>query len=242
VTDQTTVTPTRTLDLVHEAYNTGDMDLAASLVAPDAVDHGAGDGTVPGSPEHVQGWDRRRRAFRGSVPDLAVTLERSIESGDTVGQLMSARGTMNGAPFQGAGIHIVRVRDGKVAEHWAAFEGRTDQVVSPSPAEVLRQATETFLAGFPEGRSGFVSPDAVDHTFPGAPVEAWEERRRALRGRMSDVSVAVVRSIEAGDTVAQLIETRGSLDGRPFQSTGFHIARVRDGQIVEHWAVAQPFD
>src|SRR5579859_4574166 len=54
VTDQTTVSPTRTLDLVHDAYNSGDMDLAASLVAPDAVDHGAGDGTVPGSPEHVR--------------------------------------------------------------------------------------------------------------------------------------------------------------------------------------------
>jgi ketosteroid isomerase-like protein len=242
VTDQTTLSPTRTLDLVHQAYNAGDMDLAASLVAPGAVDHGAADGTVPGTPEHVRGWDRRRRAFRSSVPDLAVTVERSVENGDTVGQLMTARGTMNGTPFMGSGIHVVRVREGKVVEHWAAFGGRAaDQVVSPGPAEVLRRATEAFLAGFPEGRSGFVSPDAVDHTFPGEPVEAWEERRRALRGRMSDVSVSVLHCIEAGDTVAQLIETRGTLDGRPFQSAGFHIVRVRGGEIAEHWAVAQPF-
>lgn len=242
MTDQTTVSPTRTLDLVHEAYNAGDMDLAASLVAPGAVDHGAADGTVPGTPEHLQGWDRRRRAFRASVPDLAVTPERSVENGDTVGQLMTARGTMDGRPFLGAGIHIVRVRAGRVVEHWAAFEGRADQVVSPSPTDVLRQAIDSFLTGFPEGRPGLVAPDAVDHTFPGEPVEAWEARRRALRGRMSDVSVSVERSIEAGDTVAQLIETRGTLDGRPFRSAGFHIVRVRDGRMVEHWAVAQPFE
>jgi ketosteroid isomerase-like protein len=242
MTDQTTVSPTQVLDLLHDAFNSGDMDGAACLVAPDAIDHGAADGTVPGTREHVAAWDRRRRAFRGSVADFAVTLERSVENGDTVGQLMIARGTMNGESLEASGIHIVRVRGDKVVEHWAVFEGRgPGGDVSPSPTEVLRQATEAFLAGFPEGGPGFVATDAADHTFPGEPVEGWERRRRTLRARMSDVSVRVEKSIEASDTVAQFLTTSGTLDGLPFRSSGFHIVRVQEGKIIEHWAVAEPF-
>lgn len=241
MTDQTTLGPTDLLGLLHDAFNAGDMDRVAGFSAPGAVDHGAGDGTVPGSPEHLAAWDRRRRAFRSSISDFAVTVERSVEHGDTVGQLMSARGRMNGTRIEASGIHIVRVRDGKMVEHWAVFEGRGGEPISPAPAEVLRLATEKFLDGFPGDGPSFVSPDAVDHTQPRDPAEAWERRRRALRARMSDVRVTVERSIEDGDTAGQLIMTSGTLDGRPFRFAGFHIVRVREGKIIEHWAVAEPF-
>lgn len=241
MTDQTTLSPTEVLGLLHEAFNAGDLDRGAGFTAPDAVDHGATDGTVPGTREHVEAWDRRRRAFRGSISDFAVDVERSVEQGDTVGQLMRARGTRNGDPFAAFGIHIVRVRGGKISEHWAVFEGPAAPVASPSPTEVLRQATESFMAGFPAGGPTLVATDAVDHSEPGTPVEAWEGRRRAFRARMADVSVRVEHSIESGDTAGQLVTTSGMLDGRPFRSSGFHIVRVREGKIVEHWAVAEPF-
>lgn len=240
MTDQTTLSPTDLLGLLHQAMNAGDMDRVGAFTAPGAIDYGARDGTVPGSPEHVAAWDRRRRAFRGSITDFAVTVERSVEHGDTAGQLMVARGTVDGRPLEGAGIHIVCVRDGRIARHWAVFQGRGDQVISPSPTEVLSQATRSFLAGFPPGSPSWVAPDAVDHTAEGEPAKAWEGRRRALRVRMSDPSVSVERSIESRDTVGQLIVTSGAIDGRPFRSAGFHIVRVRDGKIVEHWAVAEP--
>ena len=35
--------------------------------------------------------------------------------------------------------------------------------------------------------------------------------------------------------------TSATLDGRPLRFAGFHLVRVRDGKIVEHWAVAEPF-
>jgi ketosteroid isomerase-like protein len=241
MTDQTTLSPTELLDLMHDAFNAGDMDRVAGLSAPTAVDYGAANGTVPGSPEHAAAWDRQRRAFRSSLADFETRVERSIENGDTVGQLLRVRGVMNGRPIEASGIHIVRVRDGKVAEHWGVFEGAAQEVASPSPTEVLHRATESFLAGFPAGGPRLVAPDAVDHSDPGDPVEAWEGRRRALRARMSDVSVTVEHSIESGDAVAQLVVTAGALDGRPFRIAGFHIVRVREGRIVEHWAVAEPF-
>ncbi len=241
MSDQTTVSPTGVLALLHDAFNAGDMDRVAAFTELGAVDHGADDGTVPGTAEHLAAWDRRRRAFRASISDFAVEVERSIQDGDTVGQLLAARGTINGKPLRASGIHIVRVRSGKIVEHWAAFEGRSDQVVSPRPTEVLRQATEKFLAGFPGGGPAFVAAGAIDHTFPGDSPGEWEGRRRALRARMSGVSVSVDRSIESGDTVGQLIATSATLDGRPLRFAGFHLVRVRDGKIVEHWAVAEPF-
>lgn len=241
MTDQTTLGPADLLGVLHDAFNAGDMDRVAGLTAPGAVDHSADDGSVLGSAEHVAAWDRRRRAFRSSISDFAVTVERSVERADTVGQLMVARGTANGRKLEASGIHIVRVRGGKIVEHWAVFEGQEHHVTPPGPAELLRQATESFLAGLPDGGPGFVAPDAVDYTEPGAGAEVWKGRRRALRARMSDVSVTVERSIESGDTVGQLILTSGALDGRPFRSAGFHIVRVREGKITEHWAVAEPF-
>jgi ketosteroid isomerase-like protein len=241
MSDQTTLSPTDVLGLLHDAFNAGDMDRVAGFTEVGAVDHGADDGTVPGSAEHLAAWDRRRRAFRGRISDFDVKVERSIEHRDTVGQLLLARGTIDGKPLEASGIHIVRVRGGKIVEHWAAFEGRTDRVRSPRPTEILRQATESFLAGFPEGGPGLVAPDAVDHTYPEDSVGEWEGRRRALRARMSGVTVGVERTVESGDTVGQLIATRGTLDGRPFQFGGFHLVRVREGKIVEHWAVAEPF-
>jgi ketosteroid isomerase-like protein len=247
--DQTTLSPTQVLALVHEAFDAGDMDRAAGLVAPDAVDYTADDGTVPGTAEHVRAWDRRRRAFRGAAPDLVRTVRRSVESHDTVGELMVVSGTMQGRPFESSAIHIVRVRDGRIAQHWlVAPPFQPTRPVEPSPTDVVAAAAGAFLAGFPDDRPGYVAPDAVDHTVEdgttpgtGEHIEAWERRRRALRARMSDVSVGIEHSIENGDTVGQLITVQGTLDGGPFASSGFHIVRVRDGRIVEHWAVAEPF-
>lgn len=246
----TTLGPTRVLELVHDAFDAGDMDRAAGLVASGAVDYGAADGTAPGTREHVEAWDRRRRAFRSAAPDLTRSIQHSIEAGDAVGQLMVARGTMDGRPFESSAIHIVRVRDARIAEHWlVARPLQPADPVSPTPTEVVRLATEAFLAGLPEGGADLVAPDAVDHslddgTVPGSRehVEAWARRRRALRARLADLDVTVEQSIENGDTVAQLVTTRGALDGRRFASRAFHIVRVREGRIVEHWAVGEPFE
>lgn len=137
MTDQTTLTPTDLLGLIHEAFNAGDTDRVAGFTAPGAVDHSADNGTVPGSPEHLEAWDRQRRAFRSSLADFDVRVERSVENGDTVGQLMRLRGTMNGRPIEASGIHIVRVREGRIVEHWGVFGGRADQAAPPSPTDVV---------------------------------------------------------------------------------------------------------
>ncbi len=66
--------------------------------------------------------------MNGAFPDVVVTEEDLIASGDKVVERSSAKATHKG-PLMGAGptnkhvrwseIHTYRLKDGKIAEHWA---------------------------------------------------------------------------------------------------------------------------
>lgn len=117
MTDRSPLLPSEVVRFATEAFNAGDLD--NRFVSPDAVDHSVVDGTVPGSREHLEAWERRRSAFRDSASDLSVTVERTIEVGDTLARLVTVRGTLNGRAFEVPSMDMVRVRDGKIVEHWA---------------------------------------------------------------------------------------------------------------------------
>jgi len=121
-------------------------------------------------------------------------------------------------------------------------------VSEQTPGEVVHGATEAYCAGAVDRAAEFIAPDAVDHstyggTTPGPAgvplgVEGWRARWEAALVGVTDLEVAVERTVEAGDTVARVLTTRGTRDGQPFELTGIDIVRVRDGRIAEHWAVA----
>lgn len=108
-----------------------------------------------------------------------------------------------------------------------------------SPAEVLQRVTDAFVAGNLDHALTYVSPNAVDHsaldgTSPG--LEGWRQKWARLQAGVSDLRVEVEHSVEGGDTAARRMTTRGVRDGQPFEMTGMDMIRVRQGQIVEHWA------
>lgn len=117
MTDRSSLSPTEVVRLATDAFNAGVDDL--SFIAPDAVDHSAIDGTLPGSPEHIEAWARRRRAFREAASGVSVTVERVVAATDSVARVLVTRGTINGERFESIGIDMVRVRDGQIVEHWA---------------------------------------------------------------------------------------------------------------------------
>jgi predicted ester cyclase len=65
---------------------------------------------------------------QAAIPDMEFTVELLIESDDLVVSNWSVRGTHSGAPFfglppSGEAVHIngtaiLRIRDGKIVEHW----------------------------------------------------------------------------------------------------------------------------
>jgi predicted ester cyclase len=93
------------------------MSHVTSRVNPDAV------GTDIRGHE-LQWWTEVRSAF----PDMAFTVDLLIESDDLVVSNWTVRGTHTGTPFYGVaasgdpveinGTAILRIRDGKIVEHW----------------------------------------------------------------------------------------------------------------------------
>ena len=119
----------RTLAQYSEAMESGDTDAVyqfwarefhshvTSRVAPERV----GD-DVRG--EEQKWWEQARAAF----PDMVFTVNLVIESGDLVVSNWTVQGTHTGAAFYDVpptgepvtinGTAIIRLRDGKIVEHW----------------------------------------------------------------------------------------------------------------------------
>ena len=127
-----------------EILNQGRYDLIDEIYAPDFVEHYA----QPGIPPTREGFKQFAMAYRSAFPDLHYTVDDAIEAGDKIVHRLSASGTMKGdfAGMQATGkhatwteIHIGRVANGQVVEHW----GLVDQLalfvqlgIVPEPGRV----------------------------------------------------------------------------------------------------------
>ena len=112
-----------------EVLSTGDLDRVAEFCTEDIVDHEA----PPGMPEGQEGVKAFIRMFREAFPDLKATVEDILSEGDRVAARVKYTGTHEGefmgVPPSGKTIEvetidIVRVVDGRAAEHW----GVTDNI------------------------------------------------------------------------------------------------------------------
>jgi predicted ester cyclase len=112
-----------------EAMQTGSSDAVFGFFAPNFHSHV----TERVSPERVgvdvRGEEQRWwRQVRSAFPDMTFTVDLLIESGDLVVSNWTVRGTHTGTPFYDVapsgrpvtinGTAILRIRDGRIAEHW----------------------------------------------------------------------------------------------------------------------------
>jgi steroid delta-isomerase-like uncharacterized protein len=124
-----------------EAFNEGRLEVVDEVMSDDMVDHSM----QPGLPPGREGVKALITAVRSAFPDLKNTVIRQIAEGDMVVQQISSSGTMTG-DFMGMKatgksatwetIHIVRVQDGKLAEHWSVQDqlGMLQQLgLAPAP-------------------------------------------------------------------------------------------------------------
>jgi predicted ester cyclase len=127
--------------LVEEVINAGNLDAASQYFTPDYVDHAA----PPGLPPGVEGFKAFFTGFRAAFPDLHYHIDDAVAEGDMVVQRATAHGTMKG-DFLGmkatgksatwGEMHIVRVKNGKIVEHWANVDqlGMLQQLgLAPAP-------------------------------------------------------------------------------------------------------------
>ena len=110
----------------HEIFE-GNLGNAEDIIADECVYHDAPPGTLSG-PEGVKEW---AIGFRNGFPDIRITEEQFIAEGDRVVARFVAQGTHQGeflgVPATGnqitiSGINIMRISEGKIAEHWVNYD------------------------------------------------------------------------------------------------------------------------
>jgi steroid delta-isomerase-like uncharacterized protein len=117
--------------LLEESFNTGSVELIDQLVAPEARNH---DPALPAQMRDLRGPDALKRIvtmYRAAFPDLRMTVDDVIASGDKVVLRWHSEGTHRGelaglAPTgvhgMATGISIDQWRDGKIVEAWAEWD------------------------------------------------------------------------------------------------------------------------
>jgi steroid delta-isomerase-like uncharacterized protein len=124
-----------------QAFNERDWATEAACRTADYQAH------MPGAPGPLDAatWDGFMQAFTTAFPDAQLAIEACFSERDLVATRWTITGTHRGE-FQGIpasgrqitmrGIEINRVRDGKIAEHWAQFDqlGVLQQIGALPPA------------------------------------------------------------------------------------------------------------
>jgi steroid delta-isomerase-like uncharacterized protein len=107
-----------------EAFNQGKLDVIDEVIADNHVDHAT---RPPGVPSGKEGLKVLVKSLRSAFPDLKIVIDLQVAEGDLVVQHASSTGTMKGEfagmPPSGKtakweAIHISRIKDGKIVEHW----------------------------------------------------------------------------------------------------------------------------
>lgn len=113
--------------ILEEAFGQGRLEALDELMTDDFVNHRVPPGMDSGVGSVKRIVAMERRAF----PDLTYTVEQEVEEGDLVMALTLAEGTHTGPIFgvEPTGrrvswrqVHIGRMRDGRMAEHWGVSD------------------------------------------------------------------------------------------------------------------------
>ncbi|MGH2967431.1 MAG: ester cyclase [Solirubrobacterales bacterium] len=119
--------PKSLLNRFYDEINAGNLDVIDGLVADDFVEHEE----FPGISPDKEGVRQFFSMFRSAFPDMRMEAHEVLAEGD----LLCCRGTMSGTQqgefmgvppsgkhFEVTGFDLLRVRDGKVTEHWGVMD------------------------------------------------------------------------------------------------------------------------
>jgi len=115
------------------------------------------------------------------------------------------------------------------------------------PRAVLRAMGAARRENDLEAALSFIAPESLDQ---GQPVtrDDWHRKWEQMKAGSPDMEVTTEHSVEDGEWVANRYTIRGThtsdLFGQPptgerFEVRGMDMVRVRDGQLIEHWAFAE---
>jgi ketosteroid isomerase-like protein len=228
-----------------------DLDGYAEMFAPDGVVELPF--PLPGMPRRTEGGQETRRV-------LAPVWRAARESGRKVGDWgpVTVHPTVDpeviviefdvqgveasGTPYRMSYVHVVTVRDGRIA-------GLRDPVDTHAAQQRLRLAEEdrnkavvrAYYAMI--GRADLermdrvLAEDYVDHAHPelDGPRAVAEAKRRFLAANPG-ARITVDTLVAEGDLVSARTTVRRTRDGEALVASGMAFFRVNDGKIVEQWS------
>ena len=104
----------------------GDLNDLDNVILPDYVEHAE---LPPGMPTGIEGLKVAMQSYRDAFPDLTMSIDRYLEQNDVGCAVIRMTGTNTGSfmgspptgrSFDITAVDVVRVVDGKCAEHWGA--------------------------------------------------------------------------------------------------------------------------
>ena len=117
-----------TMRRLYDMINAGDIDGFAAIMADDFVEHEE----LPGLAPSKEGVLTLFRGYREAFPDLRMTVEDIVASGDKAVARVTTTGTQTGEwmgmPASGrrAEVHLIDImrfdEDGLVSEHWGVMD------------------------------------------------------------------------------------------------------------------------
>ncbi len=118
---------------IEELQNRHDPGVIDELFSRDFVNHSGGVTTIPGLAKTTdfEGIKEADRFYWAAFPEQHTTVEHMIAEGDKVATMKTFeavhKGEFMGIPPTGkkvtiSAVDILRIRDGKIAEHWAVFD------------------------------------------------------------------------------------------------------------------------
>jgi predicted SnoaL-like aldol condensation-catalyzing enzyme len=120
--------------------------------------------------------------------------------------------------------------------------------VAVTPSAVHARLIELWTAGrFAEGLR-YIDPEVVDHRGGAGGdhhgIDAWRAKWEAMAAGdffadFRDVTVRVERNVADGEFSVNRYTSSGTQlsTGRSYAVTSIDMIRVRDGRVVEHWAL-----
>jgi predicted ester cyclase len=249
------------------ALERGDLEDAASLWASHAVNHGAGrPGLQP--PSGPSGLLGVLRSLQRAFPDRRWQIDDLIAEGDLVVCRLTVSGTYGdippipvegallmrtpptGHPYTVQHVHIFRLVDGKVTDHWAVrddlglllqlgvlvpsdpvpVEGRAGEAAVERNSDVVRRFVDAiFNQKRTEALAEFIWPDVVLH-HSGRPLtpglEAIQRHHQQLFLGLPDMHYDIEDVVAAGDRAVLRLVISGTHRGDfwGFAPTGKHVA------------------
>ncbi len=129
---------------IERVANQGNLDRTFEFISPELVDHAGAAGQAPG----IENSMRAASLFRSAFPPWRSEIEDMFSEGDQVVFRGTSSGTHQGE-FMGipptgkqismSGVHIMRLSNGKVIEHWAPSDmmGFMQQFgITPDPVQM----------------------------------------------------------------------------------------------------------